>query len=303
MGGKLAQPGTIDNRMQRPEAPSCGWKFIDLAELGGNTGINYLATVLRIIVYPTAIAAVLGAVMGVAHAPPLTGKLLDILLQFSPIVVAGIVLAWSVARIHGRPWRSLIAPDLRIDWRRVAIGGGAQLAILAGQLALVHALTGWPWRFSIAAALPVFALSLVLIPLQAASEELIFRGYLTQALGRILSSRLVIAAIVAVVFGLLHLSLHGPLTLPYYFVLSLVFSLVSLRDERLELVIGGHAAMNLFAVFAASSGLVGLAAIGAEGGAVLFNWASIAAVLVNGALFYGITRLLVRLFCERRSPP
>ena len=72
------------------------------------------------------------------------------------------------------------------------------------------------------------------IPPQAASEGLLFRGYLTQALGRIIRSRVLIAATVGLVFSLLHFNAHGPLTVPYFFVLSLIFSLVSLRDERLR---------------------------------------------------------------------
>jgi CAAX protease family protein len=304
MGEDLAPADPGDHQADRPKTRPRGWKFIDLAGLGSNTGRSYLAALLRIIFYPMAFAALLGAAMSLGHPPAPIGRLLGILLQFGPIVVAGIVLARSVARIHRRPWQSLIAPDLRIDWRRLAIGLGAELAILAGQLALVHALTGWPWTLSMAAAaLPVLALGAVLIPLQAASEELLFRGYLTQALGRIVRSRLLIAAVVALVFGLLHLAAHGPLTVPYFLVLSLVFSLVSLRDERLELVIGGHAAMNLFAVVAANSGMVGAVIGNTEGSAAPFNWASIAVLLVNGALFYGTTRLLVRFFCERRPAP
>ena len=37
-------------------------------------------------------------------------------------------------------------------------------------------------------------------------------------------------------------------------------------------------------------------------GGAMFTWAAIAAMTVNGALFYGVTRLLVRVFCRPRSP-
>lgn len=293
-----------------------GWQFIDLAELGRNTGRSYGAALLRIILYPLAAAVLLALAVShntvflhwgsglflFVHLPlgsidPIVG----ILTQYGLIVVAGFAVLRSVVRSHLRPWRSLVAADLSLDWRRLAIGGGVQLAIFVGELALVHALTGWPWRFSISGGLPLFVFALCLIPLQAASEEILFRGYLTQALGRIVRSRVLIAAIVGVVFGALHLNAHGPLTVPYFFVLSLVFSLVSLRDERLELVIGGHAAMNLFAFAAANSGLIGAAIGGVGAGGALFTWAAIAAMTVNGALFYGVTRLLVRVFCRPRS--
>lgn len=276
-----------------------GWQFIDLAELGINTGRSYAAAVLRIILYPLAFTVVLALASALASPalPRSSAPVIAAVLQFGPIVVAGIAVMRSVVQSHQRPWRSLIAADPGIDWRRVAIGGSVELAILAGQFALVYALTGWPLRLAIpAAGLPLAAVTLVLIPLQSASEELLFRGYLTQALGRIARSRVLIAATVGAVFGLLHLDVHGPLTVPYFCVVSLIFSLVSLRDDRLELVIGGHAAMNLFAFAAANTGLAGAVIGGVAEGAVAFNWAAIVVLMVNGALFYGLTRLLVRVF-------
>jgi membrane protease YdiL (CAAX protease family) len=283
-----------------------GWRFIDLAELGTNTVGSYGATLLRIVLYPLAAAGLLGLAVAigalVTHRPPgAMDPIVGILAQYGLIVVAGAAILRSVVHGHRRPWRSLVAADLRLDWRRLAIGGGVQLVILMGQLALVHALTGWPWRFSLSAGLPLFVLAGLLIPLQSASEEILFRGYLTQALGRLVRSRVLIAASVGLVFGVLHLNAHGPLTVPYFLVLSLIFSLVSLRDERLELTIGGHAAMNLFALVAANSGLVGAAIGGSEQGAMPFNWAAIVVLIVNGAIFYGLTRLLVRVFCKPPS--
>jgi membrane protease YdiL (CAAX protease family) len=290
------------NHSEQQQLPP-GWQFIDLAALGSNTAHSYAAALARTILYPLAVAAVLGAIAGVGHVSGSSAAAVGVLLQYGPIVVAGGAVLYSVERRHRRTWLSLIAPGLRIDWRRLAIGCGAELAIVLGQLALIHAVTGWPWKFALPAALPLVACTLLLIPLQAASEELLFRGYLTQALGRIVRSRVLIAVIVGLVFGLLHLNAYGPLTLPYFFVLSLVFSLVSLRDDRLELAIGGHSAMNFFAVATASFSPLTPGVVGLGDGAVPFNGAAIVVLMVNGALFYGITRLLVRLFCERRAPP
>lgn len=274
-----------------------GWPFIDLACLGSNTARSYVGAALRIVLCPLACAAVLAA-LAVAG---LAGASLDVLTRFLPIVAAGAAVAWGVRRSHRRPWRSLVAADLRIDPVRLALGAAAEFALLAAQLALLRWLTGWPLRFALPAALWAFVLALALIPLQAASEEILFRGYLTQALGRLVPSRVAIAAIVALVFGLLHLNAYGPLTLPYFFVLSLVFSLVSLRDERLELAIGGHAAMNLFAFAAAGSVALRPATIGLAQAAGSFNPAAVAFLIVHGALFYGLTRLLVRLVCTHHQ--
>ena len=112
------------------KARARGWRFIDLAELGINTVGSYGATLLRIILYPLAFTALL-ALAGVAVGPRLAGSWAPVnavVLQFGPIVVVGAALLRSVVRSHHRPWRSLIAADLRIDWRRLAIGGGVELA-------------------------------------------------------------------------------------------------------------------------------------------------------------------------------
>jgi len=289
-----------------PPAPHpWGWQFIDLAGLGRNTGRSYAAVLLRIVLYPLGLTllAELAYAIAIFFQPwQAVRPAISIVEQFGAVAIAGVALVRSVPRYHQRPWPSLVAPDLRIDWRRVAIGCGAELAIVLGQLALIHARTGWPWRLALPAALPLVALTLLLIPLQAASEEILFRGYLTQALGRVIGRRVPIVLIVALVFGLLHVNAYGPLTLPYFFVLSLVLSLVSLRDDRLELAIGGHSAMNLLAVATASFSPLVPGVVGLGDAAMQFNLWAIVALIVHGALFYGLTRLLVRVFCKPRSP-
>jgi membrane protease YdiL (CAAX protease family) len=288
---------------QQPTQRPHGWVFIELAALGVNTAHSYAVAAAIVIACPFVAAIALGLAAGVSaavrHNPPgSTTPAAALLEQYLPIIVAGAAVLYATARLHRRPWQSLVAPDLRLDWRRLAIGGGAELAILGGQLGLVVALVDWPWGWPGAAALAMLAVGLVLVPLQAASEEVLFRGYLTQALGRVVRRRAVIVLVVGVVFGALHLNAYGSLTVPYFVVVSLVFSLVSLRDDRLELAIGGHAAMNLFAFAAAGTMVAEPALIGAGSSAIPFNWAAILVLAVNGALFYGLTRLLVRLFCE-----
>ena len=155
----------------------------------------------------------------------------------------GTAVVQSVTRTHRRPWLSLVSPRLTLDWRQLAIGGGVQatLTILTSVfLLLMHFVTGQPWRLDTAlpVMLPVIAVALLMIPLQAASEEILFRGYLTQALGRIFGSWFKIVVAVGMTFAVLHVNAYGPLTMPYMFALSVIFSLVTLRNERIELTIG-----------------------------------------------------------------
>lgn len=286
-----------------------GWEFIELAALGNNRVRSYLIALLRILLYPLGLGVVVGLVIavqnGLAHRPfSGFGPIAGVILQFGTIVMIGVAVLRTVVRTHRRPWLSLVAPDLRLDWGRLGIGLGVELVLKLVLLLLVLALTGQRYGPVSASELTMIGVALLLIPLQAASEEILFRGYLTQALGRFLPSRCVIAMIIGLLFGLLHLNTYGPLTVPFFFVLSLIYSLVSLRDGRLELVIGAHTGMNLFAIgiaHAMSTGAGGAAGHSAVHAAVVFkDWRVVAALVIHGALFYGLTRLLVRFFYDRQ---
>ena len=89
------------------------------------------------------------------------------------------------------------------------------------------------------------------MPLQAAAEELLFRGYILQGLG-LLTHRVWIPVVVSsLVFVLLHISnpeaqVDTLLALAGYLTAGLLFGLVTIRDNCLELAIGMHIANNVF---------------------------------------------------------
>jgi len=179
----------------------------------------------------------------VFHGLPSPPPIVLVMGTFGSVIAMGTAVVQSVTRTHRRPWLSLVSPRLTLDWRQLAIGGGVQatLTILTSVfLLLMHFVTGQPWRLDTAlpVMLPVIAVALLMIPLQAASEEILFRGYLTQALGRIFGSWFKIVVAVGMTFAVLHVNAYGPLTMPYMFALSVIFSLVTLRNERIELTIG-----------------------------------------------------------------
>ncbi|MFH1143977.1 MAG: CPBP family intramembrane glutamic endopeptidase, partial [Candidatus Eisenbacteria bacterium] len=99
--------------------------------------------------------------------------------------------------------------------------------------------------------LPFLPLALLLTPLQTTAEELFFRGYLIQGLSLVGGSRLFLAAASGLLFALTHFAnpeMHiDPWLMPLsYFLTGVLLALCSLRDGSLELVIGAHAANNLF---------------------------------------------------------
>ena len=83
------------------------------------------------------------------------------------------------------------------------------------------------------------------------AEELLFRGHLLQALGLRTRRTWLLVGISALVFGAMHMANTevgaGPaLIFTYYVGFGAFLALITLRDNRLELAIGAHAANNLF---------------------------------------------------------
>lgn len=168
---------------------------------------------------------------------------------------------WLAVRfIHKRPLMTLISPRQRIDWRRVV--KGFLLFFLFGVLVSLVEYILYPsiYTFSLNNVgqylLFVFA-ALVLTPFQCTAEELLFRGYLMQGLGQLTPKAWFPAVASAVLFMLPHLvnpemSGNGFIMSLNYFIIGLFFALITLRDGRLELAMGMHAANNLYAALIAN---------------------------------------------------
>jgi phytanoyl-CoA hydroxylase len=148
---------------------------------------------------------------------------------------------------------SLITPYARFDWRRASEGACVWLAFAA--LCSVVEAVMYPGRYRFTFNPQVFfiysALALLLTPLQTATEELLFRGYVMQGLSLLLKRPWALIVISAALFALPHaanpeVALAPWLVLPQYFIIGVLLAVVTLKDGRLELAIGIHAANNLF---------------------------------------------------------
>ena len=190
----------------------------------------------------------------ITGAPLLTFVVL--LLGFAGLHAA---LFAAVRYLHRRPFLSLITPYRRIAWGRVATGFVVFLALAAAATAVEAALFPGRYKLTFNAGdfLKFLPFALLLVPLQTSAEELLFRGYLMQAVGLLTRRALVPALASALLFALLHIAnpeVGAGLAAmaATYFVLGLIFALVTIRDGRLELALGAHAANNLFAALFAN---------------------------------------------------
>lgn len=93
--------------------------------------------------------------------------------------------------------------------------------------------------------------AVIFIPIQTATEEIIFRGYLMQGLSQTFKNAWMPLIITSVLFGLMHASnpeakAHGlMIMMPYYIFFGAFLGMLTLVDEGLELAMGIHCANNL----------------------------------------------------------
>ena len=232
-------------------------RYLALARLGRNQWWRYLLGALVILFF----WLVLGFLpyiwlIGGGSADPLLDY---IAVNFSIVMMLG-GLFLTVRVIHRRPLFSLISAERALDWRRITRG-----AVAWGVIGLIITLIEhllYPDRYYLSFNPDRFfmfaALALVLTPLQTTTEELVFRGYVMQGLGIVVRRPALVAVLSGGVFTVPHLlnpevRQHGVVLMAAsYFAIGLLLAAVTLRDGRLELAIGVHAANNLLLVLVAN---------------------------------------------------
>lgn len=235
--------------MSAPAAPSPATRFLELADAGAAAGWRYALGLVLIV------CAWLGgggwAYALAMHLP--LGSLTEFVAVNASLLTLLAAVLLVVRGLHRRPWRTLLTPRPALDGRRIALGAGAWVALALLAAAVEHAL--YPgrmtWTLDPARWLPFVAAALLLTPLQCAAEELLFRGYLAQALGRAWRQPVAVAVASSLLFMLPHL--FNPEVERYglawmaanYFVMGLFLASLALRDGRLELALGAHIGNNL----------------------------------------------------------
>ncbi|HIP24394.1 MAG TPA: CPBP family intramembrane metalloprotease [Rhodobacteraceae bacterium] len=158
---------------------------------------------------------------------------------------------WLVLRfLHHRSLRSVIAPTGRIHWGNYT---RAMLFILvfAGVTSIPVLLNAeFTQQLSLSQWLPWLAPALLLIFLQTATEELVFRGYLMQQLAARFHSRWVWWVLPAAIFGAVHYNTltygdNAWLVVFSAFLTGLIFGDITARSGDLSIALGLHFANNL----------------------------------------------------------
>lgn len=174
------------------------------------------------------------------------------------MMLAGLVV--TVKWIHRRPLLTLVTPESRVDWRRMARGALVWTAIAAIVVGIEHAL--YPERYYLSFDAGRFflfvAIVLILTPIQAATEELVFRAYAMQGLARLTRRPAVLAVLSSAIFTVPHMlnpevHQYGWLLMAAnYFAIGMLLATATLRDGCLELAVGVHAVNNVLLALVAN---------------------------------------------------
>ena len=161
--------------------------------------------------------------------------------------------------VHRRSLTALHTAWGNINWWRIFEGFLITVFVLGGFVFIGSKLGFVDVRLTFnAQAFWGFALvSLLLIPLQSGTEEIVFRGYFNQGLMHFVKNKWIVFSITSLGFMALHLSnpeaLDGaaagnlPIVMSGYFFFGFAMCLLVWIDDGLESAIGVHAGNNCFA--------------------------------------------------------
>jgi membrane protease YdiL (CAAX protease family) len=211
------------------------------------------------------------------------------------LVPHGLRIGWSSSVLGRLRWRLFLPSTTRaLATLGVAVAAGLLIAVAVTGVEVTGPSSSFGWMLLVV---------LTTTPLQAAAEEYVFRGYLSQTIAGWIGRAGVGAAVAAVVTAALFSAAHGPpdvQTFLYRFVIGLAFSAVVWLTGGLEAAIALHAVNNV--VIFLLAGALGDRAAAAEPGGVI-GWAtSLLGMLGMAAFVAWVAVARARLQPELLSP-
>ncbi len=222
------------------------------------------------------------------------------------LMLAGLVI--SIKFIHYRTFTSVITTKRKMQWSRFWIGFLVYGGLIAVGCVIDYFISPETYSFSFDASKFWIALPFILImtPIQAATEEFIFRGYVIQSFGLKIKNGMLLSAISGFMFTLPHLmnpevtasSKEGIIStlcmILNYFVVGMILAMITIKTNSLEAAVGAHAVNNLigFLIVGYPDNVLSTNTIFYTS---TFNSAgSLISVIITGVLFYFITGFIIK---------
>lgn len=227
--------------------------------------------------------------MGLLGMKPLAG----FIVMLVPFLAGVITFALLIKPLNNRTLVQTINGTSSIRWKRIFVSAVIWLAISAVYLMVQRMVN--PGDFVIkntgSIIIAVAAVSLLLIPFQAAFEELLLRGYLMQGFGVLTRNRWAPVILTSLSFGLLHafnpeVKEFGFFTMmPQYILFGLVFGIATVIDDGIEISLGAHAANNIFLSIMVTSSSSALQTPAVFEQTVIHPWGEFIGLLISSIIF------------------
>lgn len=174
-----------------------------------------------------------------------------------PAALVGLYLGWKA--IHKSSLTALHTAWSQFRWRRVFESFIIMWAVLGGYAFLVSRFSGNPPEliFDASRFLPFAIVSILFLPIQSATEEIVVRGYMNKGLVHFMGNKWIAFTVTSGLFMALHLANpeaqagaaagNLPIVMSGYFFFGFAACLMVLIDDGLESAIGVHAGNNTFA--------------------------------------------------------
>ena len=187
----------------------------------------------------------LNDVMSIEHMARILGKnrlLVHLLLPFVFIFAA---LYVGITRFHKRNFLSVLTSAPHFRWKRFftafSLWWVVMLAFVLFEFFMGNELK---LNLDINKFIPLVIISFLLIPIQTTAEEVLFRGYLAQALYRKIGSYLHVIITTSAFFALMHafnpeVATLGYGILSYYFLTGVFLAVMTIMDDGMD--VGGEA--------------------------------------------------------------
>ena len=259
---------------ENPQTPSVEPKspltqFFDLATIGLTQWWRWVLGVIVIVVFWNGLGSIpfgVATVVSGELAPP---SLIPNFVLLNLGFVVGLLGIWLVVkRLHKKSMTQATTGRPSFDYSRALYAALVGLCVLILVTLAYRFVLGIEVTFespSLWVYLPFVLIALVLTPIQAGFEEVLFRGYIMQGLSLLTRNRLVLALVTAVIFTAPHLANPEPQAYGFaiYFLAIMTFGIffaaLTLLDGGIELAVGYHAINNLFAGLIANPAVSALA--------------------------------------------
>ena len=162
--------------------------------------------------------------------------------------------------LHNQSFISIITSRTSVDWKRVFFAFGLWAVFSSSMIVTSYFVdpSEIKLQFNLIPFLILAVITLVLMPIQTSTEELVFRGYLMQGFFNLARNKWFPLVMTSVIFGTMHIfnpevQKMGYLILVYYIGTGLFLGIITLMDEGTELALGFHAANNMMAALLITS--------------------------------------------------